>query len=191
MGSVSPFFFALEQARVSKTVQAAIEETVEGLGYELVDTESAAGGVLRVFIDVRPGSAAPVSPLSDDAQAGPDDQGVQPAAERITLDDCERVSRQLIRVLEVEGIDYARLEVSSPGLDRPLKKPGDFERFAGRKITLRLKQPVEGRRNFEGPFEALGDGRYQLEFQGKSGPSLLSFVFDDVDKARLVPKIEF
>ena len=172
---------------MSKAVQAVIEATVEGLGYELVDLESAGRGLLRVFIDVQPGRAG-----ANPVQAG-DDQasGDGPAAERVTLDDCERVSRQLTRVLEVEGIDYARLEVSSPGLDRPLKKPADFERFAGCEVALRLKQPIEGRRNFEGPLRAVGEGRYELEFQDKNGPSLISFVFDDVDKARLVPKIEF
>lgn len=191
MGSVGPFFFVLELGRVSKAVQAVIEATVEGLGYELVDVESAGRGLLRVFIDVKAGTAESRSAQPVDTQPGFEGQAATPAAERVTLDDCERVSRQLTRVLEVEGIDYARLEVSSPGLDRPLKKPGDFERFAGCQVALRLKQPIEGRRNFEGPLQALGDGRYQLEFQSKSGPSLLSFVFDDVDKARLVPKIEF
>lgn len=175
---------------MSKAVQAVIEETVEGLGYELVDMESAGRGLLRVFIDVKAGPVGSASAQASDT-LGVESSAAAPAAERVTLEDCERVSRQLTRVLEVEGIDYARLEVSSPGLDRPLKKPSDFERFAGCQIALRLKQPLEGRRNFEGPLQALGDGRYQLEFQSKSGPSLLSFVFDDVDKARLVPKIEF
>lgn len=191
MGSVGPFFFASELGRVSKAVQAVIEATVEGLGYELVDLEAAGRGLLRVFIDTRPGAAEAAAAQNGDIQLGPEGQVAAPAAERITLDDCERVSRQLTRVLEVEGIDYARLEVSSPGLDRPLKKPADFERFTGCEVALRLKQPIEGRRNFDGLLQALGDGRYQLEFQNKSGPSLLSFVFDDVDKARLVPKIEF
>lgn len=169
---------------MSKPVQAVVEATVEGLGYELVDVELAGHGLLRVFIDVR-ADAQPPQPEGAEASA----QTTRPA--RIALEDCERVSRQLSRVFEVEAVDYARLEVSSPGLDRPLKKPADFERFAGCEITLRLKQPVDGRRNFEGPLRSLGEGRFELQFEGKGGPSLLSFVIDDVDRARLVPKVEF
>lgn len=166
---------------MSKPVQAIVEATVQGLGYELVDVELAGRGLLRVFIDVDAGVP------SGQAQASVQ----QPAPARVAVQDCERVSRQLTRVFEVEGVDYARLEVSSPGLDRPLKKPADFERFAGCEITLRLKQPIDGRRNFEGPLASLGEGRFELQFEGKGGPSLLAFVFDDVDRARLVPKVEF
>lgn len=166
---------------MSKPVQAIVESTVEQLGYELVDVELAGRGLLRVFIDVR----ADARSVQPEASA----QADRPAG--IALEDCERVSRQLTRVFEVEGVDYARLEVSSPGLDRPLKRPADFERFAGCAITLRLKQPVDGRRNFEGPLASLGQGRFELQFEGKSGPGLLTFVFDDVDRARLVPKVEF
>ncbi|HEV7912552.1 MAG TPA: ribosome maturation factor RimP, partial [Albitalea sp.] len=98
--------------------QAAIERTVTGLGYDLVDTERSARGLLRVFIDR----------LAND-----------PQGEFITVDDCEKVTRQLQHVLEVEGCAYERLEVSSPGLDRPLKKAADFARFAGQQIELTLK----------------------------------------------------
>ncbi len=122
-------------AQVTST-QAIIEDTLAGMGYELVDLERALDGLLRVYIDAPPG---------------------------ISLDDCEKVSRQLSRVLEVEGIDYARLEVSSPGLDRPLKKAADFERFAGAEVSLRLRRALEGRRNFEGVLTLENDGRYGLE----------------------------
>ena len=88
--------------------QSAVERTVTGLGYELVDTERSAGGLLRVYIDRVAGD---------------------PNGEFITVDDCEKVTRQLQHVLEVENCVYSRLEVSSPGLDRPLKKPADFARF--------------------------------------------------------------
>ena len=122
-------------AQVTST-QAIIERTLAGMGYELVDIEHARDGLLRVYID---------------APAG------------IALDDCEKASRQLSHVLMVEEVDYARLEVSSPGVDRPLKKPVDFERFAGAEISVRLRRPFEGRRNFEGVLTIEGGERYGLE----------------------------
>jgi ribosome maturation factor RimP len=106
------------------------------MGYEAVDVEHAQQGLLRVYID---------------------------AAAGITIDDCERVSKQLSHVLTVEDIDYARLEVSSPGLDRPLKRPADFERFAGSRVSIRLRLPLEGRRNFEGVLTTESDERFGLE----------------------------
>ena len=84
----------------------------------------------------------------------------------ITVDDCARVSNQLARVLEVEDIDYDRLEVSSPGLDRPLKKEADFARFAGEQARLTLRVPVAGRRNFTGVMRAVAEGKLQLEIEG-------------------------
>lgn len=131
---------ALELARkVSgrlSTVQAIVERAVAGMGYEPVDVEQAQQGLLRVYID---------------APAG------------ITIDDCEKVSRQLSHLLTVENVDYARLEVSSPGLDRPLKKPADFERFAGERAAIRLRLPFQGRRNFEGLITVEPEGRFGLE----------------------------
>ena len=118
------------------TVQAIIERTVAGMGYEPVDVEHAQQGLLRVFID---------------APAG------------IRIEDCEQVSRQLSHVLAVEDIDYSRLEVSSPGLDRPLKKPADFERFAGARVAVKLRLPLAGRRNFEGVLTVEPDDQYGLE----------------------------
>ena len=92
----------------------AIDRTVTGLGYELVDLERTGGGLLRVYIDRVPGHVYPAG-----------------ESEFVTVDDCEAVTRQLQYVLEVENCDYARLEVSSPGLDRPLKREADYARFAG------------------------------------------------------------
>ena len=197
---------------MGKPVQAIVETAVEALGYELVDLEWAGRGLLRVFIDLRASDAstspslqadeaaalgqsygAPAQPFAAPAQ--PSDPTVEPTRGAkpagVALEDCERVSRQLTRVFEVEGVDYARLEVSSPGLDRPLRRPADFERFAGSQIALRLRQPIEGRRNFEGPLRVVGAGRYEIEFTGKDGPAVLTFEHDDVDRARLVPKVEF
>jgi ribosome maturation factor RimP len=153
-------------------VRQVIESTAVGLGYELVDVELANHGrQLRVFID-RPG---PDQVVTTDAAGRPG----------VTLSDCERVTRQLQRVLEVEGIEYGRLEVSSPGLDRVLKKPADFRRFAGAKAVVRLRVPRDGRRRFVGVVRAASDEGVELEVEG----ALVSFAFSDMDKARLVPNL--
>lgn len=117
--------------------QAAIERTVTGLGYELVEVERAARGLLRVTIDRVPGHAYPGAP-----------------SESVTVDDCEAVTRQLQYVLEVENADYARLEVSSPGLDRPLKREADYARFAGELVEITLKMPFQGRRKYRGVLQS-------------------------------------
>jgi ribosome maturation factor RimP len=140
-----------------------IEKTVAGLGYELVDLEmSPRGRVLRVFID-RPEKA----------------RGVD-------IDDCVAVSNQLSRVLTVENIDYDRLEVSSPGLDRPLKKATDYERFAGSEIHLKLRIPFNGRRNFNGVLQGLQDGKVRLVLE--TGETELDL--GNIERARLVPKFD-
>jgi ribosome maturation factor RimP len=150
-------------------VRQVIESTAVGLGYELVDVELANHGrQLRVFIE-RPGP--------DHAAAGGDRPGV-------TLADCERVTRQLQRVLEVEGVEYGRLEVSSPGLDRVLKRPADFRRFAGSRAEVRLRVPRDGRRRFVGVLRAASDEGVDLEVDG----AVVSFPFSDMQKARLVPE---
>ena len=141
-----------------------IETTVSGLGYELVDLEWSGGGMLRIYID-------------------------QPAG--IAIEDCEKVTRQLQYVLEVENIDYDRLEVSSPGLDRPLKKLADFERFAGSEVSIILKKPLDGRKSFRGILHAPEGETIGLEFEGKDGTAMLDFTLADLDKARLVPKVDF
>ena len=135
-----------------------IEQTAEGLGYELVDFEtSPRGRLMRVFIDSPNG---------------------------ITVDDCSAVSNQLTRIFEVENVDYDRLEVSSPGMDRPLKKLADFERFAGEQAQLRLSLPIGNQRNFVGVIEGVRDGAVALRTE--KGEVLLPF--DDIEKARLVPQ---
>jgi ribosome maturation factor RimP len=137
-----------------------------------VDVELANHGrQLRVFIDrLAPGEVVAVDALS------------RPG---VTLTDCERVTRQLQRVLEVEGIEYGRLEVSSPGLDRVLRKPADFRRFAGAKAEVRLRVPRDGRRRFVGVVRAASDEGIELEVEG----ALVSVAFSDMDKARLVPNL--
>jgi ribosome maturation factor RimP len=95
------------------------------------------------------------------------------------------VSRQLQRVLEVEGVAYDRLEVSSPGLDRKLKKAADFARFTGHEASVRLRRPVNGRRNFVGVVRAVDGERVELEFDGER----MTFEMAELDRARLVPKL--
>jgi ribosome maturation factor RimP len=159
--------------------QLAIERTVAGLGYELVEIERAAAGLLRVFIDRVPGKV-----YGADAGA---------SGEFITVEDCEIVTRQLQLVLEVEGCDYKRLEVSSPGLDRPLKKAADYQRFAGERIDLTLKLAFEGRKRFQGVLAAAGeaDGSWELHFNDGKQDQVLGFTLDEVREARLVPVVNF
>jgi len=95
------------------------------------------------------------------------------------------VSNHLTRAFAVEGIDYERLEVSSPGLDRPLKTLGDFERFAGRDVTLKLKLPREGRRRFEGKLVGVEGGRIAVDVEGQRQ----HLEFAEIDRARLVPDV--
>ena len=102
----------------------------------------------------------------------------------ITVDDCATVSNQLTRIFEVENVDYDRLEVSSPGLDRPLKKLADFERFAGEQAQLRLSLPIGNQRNFVGVIEGVRDGAVALRTE--KGEVLLPF--DDIEKACFVPQ---
>lgn len=138
-----------------------IEQAVTGLGYELVDFEtSPRGRLLRVFID------------SPEHGRG------------ITIEDCTAVSNHLSRLFAVENVDYDRLEISSPGLDRLLKKPADFVRFAGETVQLRLRLPVNNQRNFSGVLAGLDGDRLRIESEGKT----LMFDLAQVEKARLVPR---
>jgi ribosome maturation factor RimP len=153
---------------IANALEALLERTVGGLGFELADFEYVNNGrMLRVFIErlheLNPGLS----------QAG------------VTVADCESVSRQLQRVLEVEGITYDRLEVSSPGLDRKLKKPADFARFTGHQAQVRLRRPVNGRRNFTGIVRAVDGERIELELEGER----MAFDLAELDRARLVPKL--
>ncbi|MBN9125229.1 MAG: ribosome maturation factor RimP [Nitrosospira sp. 56-18] len=136
-----------------------LESTVIGLGYELVDVErSPHGRLLRVFID---------------------------KPEGVSVDDCVAVSNHLSRLLAVENIDYGRLEISSPGLDRPLKKTSDFIRFAGESARLKLRVALQGKRNFVGILRGVDDGVLKLEVDGK----MLDLELDNLERARLVPKL--
>ena len=149
--------------------QGAVERTVTGLGYDLVDTERSAGGLLRVYIDRVAGD---------------------PNGEFVTVDDCEKVTRQLQHVLEVEGCDYSRLEVSSPGLDRPLKKAADYVRFAGAQVDLTLKLAFQGRKKYRGELQSNGDA-WRLVFNDGKADQALDFSLEEVREARLVPVLDF
>ncbi len=140
-----------------------LEKTLAGLGFQLVDVEqSPRGRILRIFIDKpeKPGG--------------------------VDIEDCASVSDQLSRTLAVENIDYERLEISSPGLDRVLKKVADFERFAGCEANLRLRIPLAGRRNFNGVLQGMRDGNVCLTLATGD----VELPLDNIDKARLVPKFD-
>ena len=172
------------------TWQTTVETTVTGLGYDLVDAERSLKGLLRVFID-HP---------QDGEVAGE-------IAAVITVEDCERVTRQLQHVLEVESCAYERLEVSSPGLDRPLKKTADYQRFVGEQIEVTLKLPFQGRKKYKGVLsaqtESSGEGwRMVLATpevvvpKGTKKPApppeqALDFLLEEVREARLVPVVDF
>ncbi len=184
-------------------LQDTIEQTVTGLGYELVDIERTNGGLLRVTLDL------PYVP------------GME---QFVNAEDCEKVTRQLQFVLEVEGADYTRLEVSSPGIDRPLKTEKDFERFAGELIDITLKAPIgsqasagstvsASRKKFRGtlehaePKDGTSDmGCWQIVWSEepiiKPGQKVskkkipaplqaLGFTLDEIAQARLAPVVDF
>lgn len=136
-----------------------LEQAVTQIGYELVDLElSNRGKLLRLFID-KPGG--------------------------VNIDDCALVSEHVSHLLAVEhDIDYDRLEVSSPGLDRVLKKEADFIRFAGSKVQLKLRLPVEGRKNFTGVLRGIEQDQVQVE----TDAGVRGFALGNIDKARLSPE---
>ncbi len=155
MGFFSPFFIC----GGAMTLEGLLESTLEGMGYELVEVEQLAHNkLLRIYVDKAGG---------------------------ISIDDCVAISNHLSQLLVVENIDYGRLEISSPGLDRPLRKEIDFLRFKGETIKLKLRIPMEGQRNFVGILREVNDGIIKLEVDGK----LLDLELSNLGKARLVPKL--
>ena len=175
-------------------LQDIVEQTVKGLGYDLVEIERSAGGLLRITID-------------QPWVAGEPEQWVN-------VEDCEKVTRQLQFALEVDGVEYKRLEVSSPGIDRPLRHEADFERFQGQVIDLTLKQPmgaaagglVSGlRKKFRGTLEradagwqitwrdepALKPGQLVSKKREQAPLQALGFMLDELREARLAPIVDF
>jgi len=192
-------------------LQQTVEQTVAGLGYDLVEIERSAGGLLRVTIDL---------PWN-----GPSSVAVAPGVPEpvLTVEDCEKVTRQLQFALEVDGAEYKRLEVSSPGIDRPLRNEQDFERFVGEVVDITLKAPMgaaasgqvaANRKKFRGTLErvATADGSqgwqivWSQEPEGRSVPKpgqkiskkrapapmqALGFALDELREARLAPIVDF
>lgn len=149
--------------RISATVTELVESVVSPLGYELVGVEYIPQGknsILRVFIDSENG---------------------------VVLEDCERVSRQLSSVLDVEDPIKGQylLEVSSPGLDRPMFKLEDYQRFSGQVVKMRLHDMQDGRRKMKGRIEQVVDDRITLSLDDGEQ---VTVCFDDIDKANLVPE---
>jgi ribosome maturation factor RimP len=145
------------------------EPYVRDAGFDLIEVQFARepnGWVLRLFIDIPEG-----------AEGG-----------AVGHQDCERVSRDVSAALDVaDSIPHAyQLEVSSPGLDRPLRRERDFARFAGHTARVRLVEGVDGRRNFSGTLRGAGDGHVEIECDGRS----YQLPVDDVAKAHLVPDWE-
>jgi ribosome maturation factor RimP len=195
------FFIDFNNIRMANVQQVAAQ-TVEGLGYELVELERSAGGMLRVTID-HPWTAG------------------QPA-QLVTVEDCERVTRQLQYVLEVENVDYKRLEVASPGIDRPLRNETDLQRFEGEVIDLTLKAPLgaelanaaadlsANRKKFRGVLGRSESGGWQIVLSEDAdrvqhGPAsktkakkkaqmpavALGFELNELKEARLAPIVDF
>ena len=141
-------------------IAGVVEPAVAGLGFELVDTQvSSRGRMVRVFID-KPGG--------------------------VSVDDCADVSQHLTRVFAVEGIDFDRLEVSSPGLDRPLRKAADFARFAGQKVDVRMRAAdAGGRRRFVGTLQGMTGEVATVIVDGQAVELSLA----GMERARLVPDL--
>jgi ribosome maturation factor RimP len=182
-----------------------VEQTVAGLGYDLVEVERSAAGLLRITIDL------PWSPTADIKSAGTE--------QFVTVEDCEKVTRQLLFALEVDGVDYKRLEVSSPGIDRPLRHERDFERFVGQEIDLTLKMPMgsaagalvsASRKKFRGVLErthgeggvlgwqiiwsdapAVKPGQRVSKKKLPAPMQALGFTLEELREARLAPIVSF
>ena len=181
--------------------QDTVATTVAGLGFDLVDLERSAGGLLRVTIDLPWTPPPPGVP--------------RPPEQFVTVEDCERVTRQLQYVLEVEGMDYRRLEVGSPGIDRPLRHEADFQRFEGAAIDITLKAPLganggavsASRKKFRGTLERAADGvQWQIVWSDEPPPKpgqrvsrkkadaplqALTFSLAELQGARLAPIVNF
>jgi ribosome maturation factor RimP len=182
-------------------LQQIVEQTVTGLGYDLVEIERSAGGLLRVTIDL------PWQPPVEGEPVLPE--------QFVTVEDCEKVTRQLQFALEVDGVDYTRLEVSSPGIDRPLRHEQDFIRFTGEVIDLTLKEPMgaaaggqvsANRKKFRGTLERAEEGGWQIVWSDappvKPGQKVskkrvpaplqaLGFTLEELREARLAPLVDF
>jgi ribosome maturation factor RimP len=170
MGWGSPFFFgatvfATGFQGMTTNLAELLERTLAPMGYELVDWEGTPRGrLVRVFIDKPNGSGT-----------------------KVNVDDCARVSNHLTRLFAVENVEFERLEVSSPGLDRPLKKAADFVRFAGEEVELRLAHPIANARKLKGVLRGCEAGAVVVE----TAKGAVTVPLAEIDRARLVPRIEW
>jgi ribosome maturation factor RimP len=180
-------------------LQQIVETSVAGLGYDLVEITRSAGGLLRITIDLPWKSETAVATVE----------------QFVTVEDCEKVNRQLQFALEVDGVEYRRLEVSSPGIDRPLRHQQDFERFTGSVIDVTLKAALgsigqdpsihASRKKFRGVLEKTPTG-WQIVWRDEpkvkpgqkvskkrlTAPSqALGFSLDELREARLAPIVDF
>jgi ribosome maturation factor RimP len=156
-----------------------MEPPIQGAGLELVElswNREPDGWVLRVFIDRPEGPKLP-------GASGSDAPGFEPIF--VSHEDCERVSRDISATLDVADLIHHayRLEVSSPGIDRPLRRERDFARFAGQKCRIRTNDPVEGRRNFSGVLSGSRDGQVQMDCDGKR----YQIAIANIVRANLIP----
>jgi ribosome maturation factor RimP len=174
-------------------VRQAAERVARSEGLEIADVEWKVGKqrFLRVYIDRLPERVNAAAEEAGAGQAGSAEPPVSDPYPKITHGDCERVSQQLSVILDVEdlipGPSYT-LEVSSPGMDRALKKAADFERFLGRLAKIVTTEPVGDAKFFEGRLAGLAEGRIQLQLQGKQ-PRMVEIPLEAIRKANLV--VEF
>lgn len=152
--------FLYLQVRMKDELITLLEPSINAMGFDLIELEYAAGGeLLRIYIDI--------------------DRGV-------TVDDCEAVSRQVSGILDVEDPIPGRytLEVSSPGIDRPLRTLGHFAHFAGERVKLQMDAPINGRRRYKGELLGVDGEMIRIDVDGKQ----VELPFDRIEKARLAPK---
>jgi ribosome maturation factor RimP len=153
-------------------IGAIVERVAQSLALEVVEVEFRGAGksrMLRIFIDKPDG---------------------------VTHEDCANLSREVSTILDVEDVvpggGYL-LEVSSPGLDRKLLKPADYQRFAGSRVKVMTREPVQGSRHFEGRLTSFADGRLTLELlpgrKNKPTPGSVEISLANVEKANLVPEL--
>jgi ribosome maturation factor RimP len=153
-----------------------LARTLPPMGYELVDWEMSRGRMVRVFID---------KPVTGNGVAN------EGAGGGITVDDCARVSNHLTRLFVVENIDYERLEVSSPGMDRPLTKLADYARFSGEEAQVHLHELTDGVRRVKGILRGIEQGPEGDNVLVETETGVRTIPFAVIDRGRLVPKIEW
>ena len=172
-------------------IRGAAERVARSEGLEIVDVEWKVGKqrFLRVYIDRIPKSAAAISDAAGELGAS---EAVHDPYPKISHSDCERVSQQLSVILDVEdlipGAAGYTLEVSSPGMDRALNKPADFERFRGRLAKISTSEPVGEAKFFEGRLAGFADGKVRMELKGKEARTV-ELPLEAIRKANLV--VEF